>query len=201
MPNNELPVTKTVAVEDSITHQAGEGITAQRSPSTETPDIFANTAQPEIKQTVETVPAEIVALQKAGENVTLADVSTEGSTVTTPSHNINPNGGVDVYQTPPPTREAVVVQQTAVVEDSITHQAGDGMTAQRSPSTETPDIFDNTAQPAVKTVTQTVPTETVQRMVEPSVATTQELIEGENDFAPNMQTLSDGSVDIPRDGQ
>lgn len=204
MANNEIPVTKTAVVEDSITHQAGEGITANHADATETPDIFDNSAQPMIKQVAETVPAEVVAVAKADDNVTLADVSTEGATVTTPSDNINPNGVADVDAPPTKTlqntQQEVVVTQAAVVEDSVTHQAGEGVTAGMSPSTETPDIFDNSAQPAVKTVTQAVPVEAVQRVVEPTVATTQELIEGENDLVANLQTLTDGSVDIPRDG-
>lgn len=204
MANNEIPVTKTAVVEDSITHQAGEGITANHADATETPDIFDNSAQPMVKQVAETVPAEVVAVAKADDNVTLADVSTEGATVTTPSDNINPNGVADVDAPPTKTlqntQQEVVVTQAAVVEDSVTHQAGEGVTAGMSPSTETPDIFDNSAQPAVKTVTQAVPVEAVQRVVEPTVATTQELIEGENDLVANLQTLTDGSVDIPRDG-
>lgn len=193
-------LTKSVVVEDSITHQAGEGITANRAKATETPDIFDNSAQPAVKQAVETIPAEVVAVQNAGENVTLADVSTEGSTVTTPSDNINPNGGGEKVRPPIATHEEVIIKQTAVVEDSVRHQAGEGITANRPNSMETPDIFDNTAQPVVKKVVETVPVATVQQVIDPTVATEQELIEGANDYAPNLQTLSDGSVDIPRDG-
>lgn len=112
-----------------------------------------------------------------------------------------------------------VVQKTVVVEDSVTHQAGDGITANMSPSLETPDIFDNSAQAVVKQQTvvldEDIPKETavqaselpaqvideqVQRITPAISANLQQVIEGENSLAPNLATLSDGSVDIPRDG-
>lgn len=77
--------------------------------------------------------------------------------------------------------------QTIVVEDSVTHQAGDGITANRPNAIETSDIFDNDAQVVVK---QQKEDETFvdDSAVRVSDDTVQQLTE----------TLSDGSVDIVR---
>ena len=49
-----------------------------------------------------------------------------------------------------PKTGVAVTPQAVIVEDSVTHQSGDGITTGMSPSMETPDIFDNTPQAAVK---------------------------------------------------
>ena len=101
--------------------------------------------------------------------------------------------------------ENSTVVKTVVVEDSVTHQAGEGMTANFSPSLETPDIFDNTAQPAVKKLVESVPVDEVANREDsgtsvPKANSTQALLQGDNSLVTNLDTLSDGSVDIARDG-
>ena len=101
--------------------------------------------------------------------------------------------------------ENLTVVKTVVVEDSVTHQAGEGMTANFSPSLETPDIFDNTAQPAVKKLVESVHADEVANRdnsvtTVPKADTTQALLQGDNSLVTNLDTLSDGSVDISRDG-
>lgn len=49
-----------------------------------------------------------------------------------------------------PTRPANANDGQVLVEDSVTHQAGEGITAGFSESMETPDIFENKAQAVVK---------------------------------------------------
>lgn len=108
-----------------------------------------------------------------------------------------------------PTRPAKAADGTVLVEDSITHQAGDGITTGMSPTMETPDIFDNTAQAAVKPQTANqalndaaeVPVDTKNTV---PVSNNQEArqdqtIEQTNNLTSGLHTLPDGSVDISRD--
>lgn len=123
------------------------------------------------------------------------------------------------------TRDANVQDSKVLVEDSVEHQAGDGQTAGMSPSMETPDIFDNRPQAVIETQdneTQHTETHANQDTVvdaqpveiitsEENIAvdrpqavavTADELgvmVTGENNIVPALQTLPDGSVDIPRD--
>lgn len=97
-----------------------------------------------------------------------------------------------------PTRPATNADGKVLVEDSVTHQAGEGMTAGLPESMETPDIFDNRPQAVVKP--QTADQQLVDEAaipVEP-VATPQEKLTGENSTVIGLETLPDGSVDIPR---
>ncbi|MFW2177273.1 MULTISPECIES: hypothetical protein [unclassified Moraxella] len=91
--------------------------------------------------------------------------------------------------------------QRVLVEDSVTHQAGEGMTARRPDAIETPDIFDNSPQSAIKTQTSDdtlIDDKDVVVLPEATTATLKEAIQGNNDVAPMLETLTDGSVDIPR---
>lgn len=128
---------------------------------------------------------------------------------------------IDTVSAQVPTRPATDADGKVLVEDSITHQAGDGITAGMSPSMETPDIFDNSPQAAVKPQTpnqalndavevpidtvntvpvnvnnQTTQRTTVQQV--PTSATLDQTVEGANKLTPVLDTLPDGSVDIPR---
>lgn len=261
-PTDNVQVARTAVVEDSVTHQAGDGITANMSPAIETPDIFDNTAQPAVKTVTETVPVESIpakgGVPTTGQQVTTEGVTTQaddiprnavnpsidpnmnpngvsdGDIVRPHGANINPNGVSDSnvvhHELPVQSQQIpnavssqqpapkVVMVQDVLVEDSITHQAGEGMTANMSPSMETPDIFDNTAQPALKTVATIVDLDTPPQggQVAANIASnsqadnktivlndndavlTAQNLEGENHLAGQLHTLPDGSVDIAR---
>ena len=120
-----------------------------------------------------------------------------------------------------PTRDAVPQDSKVLIEDSVEHQAGEGMTAGMSPSMETPDIFDNRPQAVVETqvtedvlinpkpvdiaINTTITDANVADVSHPnpqSVVITsddlQQVMTGKNDVVPALNTLPDGSVDIPR---
>lgn len=97
-----------------------------------------------------------------------------------------------------------VTPSTVVVEDSVTHQSGDGITAGMAPSQETPDIFDNTPQAAIKTqrpsnLDDTVTDERVSRISDEDAQKLQQLAQQNTIEEASLHTLSDGSVDIARD--
>lgn len=126
---------------------------------------------------------------------------------------------IDTTAAQVPTRPATAADGTVLVEDSITHQAGDGITAGMSPSLETPDIFDNSPQAAIKPQTADqklvdvaeIPVEPVKAVdstvqaqglgsQKVSAATSfEQKVEGANKIVPHLDTLPDGSVDISRD--
>lgn len=120
-----------------------------------------------------------------------------------------------------PTRTAVPQDSKVLIEDSVEHQAGEGVTAGMSPSMETPDIFDNRPQAVVETqvtedvlinpkpvdiaINTTITDANVADASHPnpqSVVITsddlQQVMTGKNDVVPALNTLPDGSVDIPR---
>lgn len=91
--------------------------------------------------------------------------------------------------------------ETVVVEDSVTHQAGDGMTANRPSAVETPDIFDNEAQAVVKQQTSSdeeIIDETAVRISDSTAEQLTEGVRGDVKVLDNVEVLSDGSVDIVR---
>lgn len=115
------------------------------------------------------------------------------------------------------TRPATDADGTVLVEDSIINQSGEGITTGMSPSLETPDIFDNTPQAAIKPQTANqdyndaveVPVDPVataattqinsqQPQAVRTAATHEQVVTGSNQLAPNLDTLPDGSIDIRR---
>lgn len=106
-----------------------------------------------------------------------------------------------------PTREATSADGKVLVEDSVTHQAGEGITTGMAKSQETPDIFDNSPQAVVKpqTADQALVDEAgvpVDALPIPNAktGTTQNLgaTPIRTPVAPSLDALPDGSVDIPR---
>lgn len=103
-----------------------------------------------------------------------------------------------------PTREATPNDNQVLVQDSVTHQAGEGITTGMAKSQETPDIFDNRPQTVVKPQTAdqhlvdevAIPVEPVQTNVTPQSQVVESDIR--TPIAPNLDALPDGSVDIPR---
>lgn len=103
-----------------------------------------------------------------------------------------------------PTREATPNDNQVLVQDSVTHQAGEGITTGMAKSQETPDIFDNRPQAVVKPQTAdqhlvdevAIPVEPVQTNVTPQSQVVESDIR--TPIAPNLDALPDGSVDIPR---
>ncbi|ELA09651.1 hypothetical protein MOMA_04575 [Moraxella macacae 0408225] len=101
------------------------------------------------------------------------------------------------------TNQAKTNQPTkaVVVEDSVTHQAGDGVTAHRPSALETPDIFDNEAQAVVKEQTvndEELIDETAVRISDNTAERLTEDVRGDVKVVQDVETLSDGSVDIAR---
>lgn len=101
------------------------------------------------------------------------------------------------------TRPATNTDSQVLVEDSVTHQAGEGQTAGLPASMETPDIFDNSPQAVIKTQ-QTDQSLDDNDAVEDAAnkeasVPLEQKVEGQNTLVPTLDTLSDGSVDIPRD--
>ena len=100
----------------------------------------------------------------------------------------------------PKTGVATTPKQV-LVEDSITHQSGDGVTTGMAAAVETPDIFDNSPQAAVKT--QAAPNQTtdnqntVTRIADEDREQRQQ--QAEAVVTNSLHTLPDGSVDIMRD--
>lgn len=112
-----------------------------------------------------------------------------------------------------PTRPANAGDGQVLVEDSVTHQAGVGITAGFSESMETPDIFENKAQAVVKP--QTADQELVEDVAVP-VAPVGATPQTDSDRPPivnvepvskpvdnsgantTLGTLPDGSVDVAR---
>lgn len=91
--------------------------------------------------------------------------------------------------------------KTVVVEDSVTHQAGDGITANRPSAVETPDIFENEAQAVVKQQTLSDEPLIDESAVRISDETAERLTADKNQHPlvdNNVEVLSDGSVDIVR---
>lgn len=111
-----------------------------------------------------------------------------------------------VTNNPQRSDENSVPQPSKVTDDSITHQAGDGKTEGLPASMETPDIFDNSPQAEVKPQSVDQEQEQVQVDEGSDVATTkaaektsmEDRLQARNETAPFLDTLSDGSVDIPR---
>lgn len=103
-----------------------------------------------------------------------------------------------------PTREATPNDNQVLVQDSVTHQAGEGITTGMAKSQETPDIFDNRPQAVVKPQTAdqhlvdevAIPVEPIQTNVTPQSQVVESDIR--TPIAPNLDALPDGSVDIPR---
>lgn len=103
-----------------------------------------------------------------------------------------------------PTREATPNDNQVLVQDSVTHQAGEGITTGMAKSQETPDIFDNRPQAVVKPQTAdqhlvdevAIPVEPIQTNVTPQAQVVESDIR--TPIAPNLDALPDGSVDIPR---
>lgn len=96
------------------------------------------------------------------------------------------------------------------VADSVTHQAGEGVTAGKAPATETPDIFDNRPQAVVKTPTteaQTVvsqtsgdPLQVLPQQGEAISETRSYPLESTSEaHVDHLDRLSDGSYDVPRE--
>ncbi|OPH36902.1 hypothetical protein [Moraxella atlantae] len=138
--------------------------------------------------------------------------------------NINPNG-VSTADSAPHNTAGITDTQSilstdptnlnhaagnAVVEDSVTHQAGEGVTAGKAPATETPDIFDNRPQAAVKTPTteaQTVvsqtsgdPLQVLPQQGEAISETRSYPLESTSEaHVDHLDRLSDGSYDVPRE--
>lgn len=104
-----------------------------------------------------------------------------------------------------PKTGVAVTPQAVVVEDSVTHQSGDGLTTGMSPSMETPDIFDNTPQAAVKVQSAEdvangeLSDENVARISEEEAQKLQQTAQTNLNAENSLHTLSDGSVDIDRD--
>lgn len=128
------------------------------------------------------------------------------------NQNINPNGVSDIEPTEVEYRDAESStaarpssNRSVVVEDSVTHQAGDGMTAGQAPATETPDIFDNRPQAAVKTQTADNQTSEEALQVMPpqgeaiSETRSYPLESTSEDHVDHLDRLSDGTFDVPRE--
>ena len=92
-----------------------------------------------------------------------------------------------------------------LVPDSVTHQAGDGITTGMAPSQETPDIFDNSPQAAVKVQSPEdmrkgeLSDENVTRISDEDALKLQQTAQANINAEHSLHTLSDGSVDIDRD--
>ncbi|WP_083101514.1 hypothetical protein [Faucicola atlantae] len=133
--------------------------------------------------------------------------------------NINPNG-VSTADSAPNNTAGITNTQSilstdptnlnhaagnAVVEDSVTHQAGEGMTAGKAPATETPDIFDNRPQAAVKTQNvETQPSnDPLQVMPQHGEAISETrsypLESTSEGHVDHLDRLSDGTYDVPRE--
>lgn len=84
-------------------------------------------------------------------------------------------------------------------------QSGDGVTTGMSPSMETPDIFDNTPQAAVKVQSAEdvakgeLSDENVARISDEEAQRLQQTAQANLNAENSLHTLSDGSVDIDRD--
>lgn len=104
-----------------------------------------------------------------------------------------------------PKTGVAVTPQAVIVEDSVTHQSGDGLTTGMSPSMETPDIFDNTPQAVVKiqsaqdVANGELSDDNVARISEEEAQKLQQTAEANLNAENSLHTLSDGSVDIDRD--
>lgn len=104
-----------------------------------------------------------------------------------------------------PKTGVAVTPQAVIVEDSVTHQSGDGITTGMSPSMETPDIFDNTPQAVVKiqsaedVANGELSDENVARISEEEAQKLQQTAQANLNAENSLHTLSDGSVDIDRD--
>lgn len=104
-----------------------------------------------------------------------------------------------------PKTRVEATPSAVLVPDSVTHQAGDGMTTGMSPSQETPDIFDNSPQAAIKSqspegdLKTSLDDDKVVRVSDEDAQKLQQLAESNANVERSLHTLSDGSVDIDRD--
>lgn len=128
---------------------------------------------------------------------------TDAGTVLADQHQVIEPTGVEYRDTTPSVTGSVPVAtgaQRVVVEDSVTHQAGEGITAGMPPSQETPDIFDNSPQAAIKT--QTADNELVDNhnvKVIPDAQVVHTPVHTNAVLEQGLEVLPDGSVDIQRD--
>ena len=103
-----------------------------------------------------------------------------------------------------PKTGVAVTPTEVLVEDSVTHQSGDGLTTGMSPSMETPDIFDNTPQAAVKVQSPEdirdgeLSDKNVIRVSDEEARVLQQTTQANLNAEQSLHTLPDGSVDIDR---